>query len=134
MNKQKAIKVLTEHNRWRRGEGEYSGEGKVASDPYPQPPYSPAEIGQAMAEAMSDRFSNYLDYLQAMESAPIRIAVTSFGDERPAQAYPDLSKARTAGEWNRIARLNTRLEFKLVPESTPNGVMQTRLGWSSSRW
>ena len=48
MNKQKAIKVLTDHNRWRRGEGEYSGEGTSVSAPFPMRPYTPAEIGEAI--------------------------------------------------------------------------------------
>ena len=47
MDKAKAIKVLTEHNRWRRGESEYSGIGAGF-------PYSAKEIGEAIDIAISE--------------------------------------------------------------------------------
>lgn len=52
MDLKKAYRVLIDHNQWRRGEGKYGYEGKTASDPYPHPPHSPVEIGQAIDVAV----------------------------------------------------------------------------------
>jgi CheY-like chemotaxis protein len=93
----------------------------------------PPDVGQAMAEAMSDRFSAYLEYLEGLADVPIRIAITSFGDERPVQAYPDFAEVETAGEWNRIARLNTRLEFKIVRHHLAEASSKNRSGWDLFR-
>ena len=43
MDKETAIQILTDHNKWRRGEGEYGyGEMHLAQT------YTPAEIGEAI--------------------------------------------------------------------------------------
>jgi len=89
----------------------------------------PPDLGQAMAEAMSDRFAAYLEYLDGLHEAPVRVAIASFGDERPVHAYPDLAAVKTAGQWNHIARLNTRLEFKLVPHELDGAAEKGRSGW-----
>ena len=59
--------------------------------------------------------------LEELPDPPIKVVITSFGDEHPVQAYPALSEVKTAGDWNRIARLNTRIEFKIVPKSRDEG-------------
>lgn len=45
----------------------------------------------------------------------IRVTVVSHGAGRPLAPYPDPDGLRTAGEWNRVARLNQRVELVLVP-------------------
>jgi CheY-like chemotaxis protein len=47
----------------------------------------------------------------------IRVMVVSHGADRPLVPYPDPAGLRTAGEWNRVARLNQRVEIVLVPGS-----------------
>jgi hypothetical protein len=47
----------------------------------------------------------------------IRVVVVSHGADRPLVPYPDPAGLRTAGEWNRVARLNQRVEIVLVPGS-----------------
>lgn len=66
------------------------------------------------ALAVGDRLAGKIK--TGMERAGIpaeRIATRSYGMERPSRAYP---KDGTAGEWNRIARLNNRIELKLADE------------------
>ncbi len=89
----------------------------------------PSDVGQAMGEAMSDRFAAYLEYLEGLDDAPIRVAITSYGDDHPLQTYPDMDKVKTAGDWNEIARINTRLEFKIVERASSSTEPSRRRGW-----
>jgi hypothetical protein len=45
----------------------------------------------------------------------IGVQVSSLGDSRPVAAYPAVSDAVTAGEWNEIARRNHYVALRLVP-------------------
>lgn len=42
-----------------------------------------------------------------------RVSIISYGREKPSHEYPN---GGTAGEWNRIARLNNRVEMQLIDE------------------
>ncbi len=46
----------------------------------------------------------------------IRIQVVDTGVDRPRNLYPPLTAALTAGDWNRVAISNNRLEFTLLPD------------------
>lgn len=48
----------------------------------------------------------------------LRIEVNSYGKERPLYKYPSISSLRTAGEWNKIASQNNRVEILILP-ATP---------------
>ena len=73
----------------------------------------PADLALILAEAQSDSFADYLERLRANPSS-IRVELRSYGDEQPAVPYPDPDEVSTAGEWNRIAALNNRVEVKLL--------------------
>ena len=45
----------------------------------------------------------------------IQIEIVSHGSEIPLVEPPPLVTVQTAGEWNRIAQLNNRLEFSVIP-------------------
>lgn len=47
----------------------------------------------------------------------IRIEIVPHGKDRPLFAYPNVYALQSAGEWNRIARRNQRVEVTLVPAS-----------------
>ncbi|HIP53441.1 MAG TPA: response regulator [Chromatiales bacterium] len=60
-------------------------------------------------------FSNYLATAPALADGKITVEINSAGISRPITPYPSVSTAVTAGEWNRIAERNQRIEIKLIP-------------------
>ncbi len=73
------------------------------------PPAQAAQLGQRQSAA----FARYL--AERRPGNPIQITVLSHGASRPLATYPDLASAQTAGDWNQAARLNQRVEIKLLP-------------------
>jgi hypothetical protein len=45
------------------------------------------------------------------------VALESAGNSRAATPYPQRSESLTAGEWNRAAAANNRVEFSAEPGS-----------------
>ncbi len=76
----------------------------------------PADLALILAEAQSDSFSDYLDRLRS-NPASIQVELRSYGDEQPVVPYPDAGEVSTAGEWNRVAALNNRVEVKLLAKN-----------------
>jgi CheY-like chemotaxis protein len=74
--------------------------------------YPPA-LAEQRGLRQSPAFARYL--AERRSSAPIQIVTLSHGASRPLMTYPDSSSEQTAGDWNRIARINQRVEIVLVP-------------------
>jgi CheY-like chemotaxis protein len=75
---------------------------------------NPFDDSLSNAQRQSVAFANYLGTIQRLSSGALRAEVQN-GGRRPAQAYPPQSETLTAGEWNRIAARNNRVEFSLIP-------------------
>lgn len=75
---------------------------------------NPFEEGLSSAQQSSVAFANYMNTIPSITAGALRVEVNNAG-RRPAVAYPPQSDALPAGEWNRIAVLNNRLEYSLVP-------------------
>jgi len=74
--------------------------------------YPPAQAVQ-LGQGQSPAFARYL--AERRSANRIQITVVSYGASRPLAAYPELASIQTAGDWNQVARLNQRVETKLVP-------------------
>jgi hypothetical protein len=56
----------------------------------------------------------------AQSGTGIRVETASAGDQEPAVPYPAVTAELTAGEWNRVAAANHRIDFRFAGE-TPAG-------------
>jgi CheY-like chemotaxis protein len=68
---------------------------------------------EALGAQRSIHFANIQSSVEQFGS--IGVQVRSLGDSRPVAAYPAVSDAVTAGEWNEIARRNHYVALRLVP-------------------
>jgi len=73
-----------------------------------------AEDALAQSAKQSVAFANYVAALDGNELSNIRIAVNPLGNSSPMLAYPQRSAEGTAGEWNRIAKQNNRVQVRLI--------------------
>jgi CheY-like chemotaxis protein len=79
-------------------------------------------LGQTVSEARSEStrqsvaFANYLSD-PAISQGSIRIEIEAFGNTEPRMPYPVAADGVTAGEWNRAARANQRVEIRLLADS-----------------
>lgn len=64
----------------------------------------------------SAAFRDFLQQSPELSSGDIAVEVVPRGASQPRIEYPAESDVRTAGDWNRIAELNNRVEMYLVPE------------------
>jgi CheY-like chemotaxis protein len=60
-------------------------------------------------------FANFLAD-PAVSNGPIRIETEAFGNSEPLVPYPAAADGVTAGEWNRAARANQRVEIRLLAD------------------
>jgi hypothetical protein len=79
---------------------------------------NPFEDGLAPAQRQSLAFANLLSTIRQQAGEGLTIEVTHAG-RRPAAPYPEGDKLAkvTAGEWNRIAAQNNRVEFGIEAAS-----------------
>lgn len=77
----------------------------------------PASEARTESSRQSIAFANYLAD-PAVSSGPIRIETEVFGNSEPRIPYPATPDGITAGEWNRIARANQRVEVRLLADPT----------------
>ena len=75
-----------------------------------------AENALVQSAQQSVAFANYVAALDGDESAIIRIVVNPLGDTSPVLIYPERSPGSTAGEWNRIAQQNNRVQVLLLAD------------------
>ena len=73
------------------------------------------EEARADSARQSVAFANYLAEL-ALSGGPIRVELDPLGNAQPLVTYPVQGDGLTAGEWNRVARQNQRVEVRLIPE------------------
>lgn len=76
--------------------------------------YAP-EYAVSLSKRQSLGFARFL--ASPLLQGDIRIEIVPHGKERPLFAYPNVYALQTAGEWNRIARRNQRVEVTLLPAS-----------------
>jgi CheY-like chemotaxis protein len=100
-----------------------------ATDGYaPAPPTLPVNrcdlVGNPLDDALSGQqrqslaFANLVAAARQRTAGAITVALESTGTAHPSTAYPARTDAVTAGDWNKIAAANNRVEFSVEP-STP---------------
>jgi CheY-like chemotaxis protein len=100
-----------------------------ATDGYaPAPPTLPVNrcdlIGNPLDDALSGQqrqslaFANLVAAARQRTAGAITVALESNGAAHPSTAYPARTDAVMAGDWNKIAAANNRVEFSVEP-STP---------------
>jgi len=88
-----------------------------------------AEDARAWSAKQSVAFANYLAALGQEEMRDIRISVNPHGNSSPLYPYPARSAENTAGEWNRVAQQNNRVQVRLLAKAEETGrapVLQSR--------
>ncbi len=77
------------------------------------------QLGWSEAEALALGAQQTLPFANAIalesRDGEIRFAISSQGSTQPRHAYPAFSQGITAGEWNRIAAANHRVEIRVLP-------------------
>jgi CheY-like chemotaxis protein len=78
-------------------------------------------VGNPFEESLSGQqreslaFANLIASARQRTSGAITVALENAGSSRPSAPYPPRSEALTAGEWNRAAAANNRVEISLEP-------------------
>jgi len=77
------------------------------------------ESGQAqlLSGRQSIAFANFIASSPLLDSSGIDLEINPLGNSEPRAAYPNAGSVATAGEWNRAARQNQRIELRLMPEA-----------------
>ena len=75
-------------------------------------PYEESLTGQ---QRQSLAFANLLAGVRQRSGGAISVVIENVGSSRPASPYPPRTEALTAGEWNRAAASNNRVEFTAEP-------------------
>jgi CheY-like chemotaxis protein len=75
----------------------------------------PTSEARTESSRQSVAFANYLAD-PAVNGSTIRIETEAFGNTEPRIPYPALTDGITAGEWNRAARANQRVEIRLLAD------------------
>ncbi|MGO9425628.1 MAG: response regulator [Steroidobacteraceae bacterium] len=82
-------------------------------------------IGNPFEESLSGQqrqsiaFANLIAGVRQRTSGAITVALENAGASRTAAQYPPRNEALTAGEWNRAAAANNRVEFAAEPNASP---------------
>jgi len=77
-------------------------------------PYEDSTTGQ---QRQSLAFANLVAGVRQRSAGTISVAIENVGGSRPASPYPQRTEALTAGDWNRAAATNNRVEFVAEPNS-----------------
>jgi CheY-like chemotaxis protein len=75
----------------------------------------PLGRSDVLSQGQSVSFANFLASSPLVKEAGIDVQVFAHDSRASARRYPFSPGIRTAGEWNRIAELNNRVEFTLIP-------------------
>jgi hypothetical protein len=78
---------------------------------------NPFEESLSGQQRQSIAFANLVAGVKQRTSGAITVAVENAGSSRAAAPYPARTDALTAGEWNRAAATNNRVEY--AAESAP---------------
>jgi len=82
-------------------------------------------IGNPFEESLSGQqrqsiaFANLIAGVRQRTSGAITVALENAGASRTAAPYPPRNESLTAGEWNRAAAANNRVEFAAEPNAPP---------------
>ena len=77
---------------------------------------NPALDGMAPAQRQSLNFVNMVSDEEQRSGGALKVNVASGSSDRPAMPYPNAAaEGLTAGQWNRAASVNNRLEITVVP-------------------
>jgi CheY-like chemotaxis protein len=82
-------------------------------------------VGNPFEESLSGQqrqslaFANLVAGIRQRTSGAITVAFENAGSSRATVAYPSRNDSLTAGEWNRAATANNRVEFAADPAPTP---------------
>ncbi len=82
-------------------------------------------LGNPFEEALTNQqrqslaFANLVASARQRTSGAITVTIENVGTSRAAVPYPPRSESVTAGEWNRAAAANNRVEFSAEPTATP---------------
>jgi hypothetical protein len=108
--------------------GSYCLSGNATEGYQPAAPTLPVSkcdlIGNPLDDALSGQqrqslaFANLVAGVRQRTAGAITVALESTGTAHPATPYPARTDSLTAGEWNKAAVANNRVEFSLEP-STP---------------
>jgi hypothetical protein len=99
-----------------------------ATDGYaPAPPTLPVNrcdlVGNPLDDALSGQqrqslaFANLVAAARQRTAGAINVTLESTGTAHPSTAYPARTEAVTAGDWNKIAAANNRVEFSVEPSA-----------------
>lgn len=75
----------------------------------------PTGPSAAPGERQSVAFANFLATSPLLQATGIEVEVHAHGPRDSVRRYPFPLNMQTAGEWNRVAELNNRVEFQLIP-------------------
>jgi hypothetical protein len=78
---------------------------------------NPYEESLTQQQRQSLAFANLLAGVRQRSGGTISVVLENVGSSRPASPYPSRTEALTAGEWNRAAASNNRVEFTAEPNS-----------------
>ena len=78
-------------------------------------PFDDSLSGQQQHQSLA--FANLIVSIRQRTGGAITVALESAGNSHPATPYPARSESLTAGEWNRAAAANNRLEFLAEPSA-----------------
>ena len=78
---------------------------------------NPYEESLPQQQRQSLAFANLLAGVRQRSGGTISVVIENVGGSRPASPYPPRTEALTAGEWNRAAASNNRVEFTAEPSS-----------------
>jgi CheY-like chemotaxis protein len=82
-------------------------------------------VGNPFEESLSGQqrqslaFANLIAGMRQRTAGAITVAIENAGSGRPGTPYPARAESLTAGEWNRVAAANNRVEF--AAEAAPTG-------------
>jgi hypothetical protein len=62
-------------------------------------------------------FANFVNSHSADEGGPIEIFVQADARDEPLVPYPETYSVKTAGEWNRVAAQNQRIQVSLFQQA-----------------
>jgi CheY-like chemotaxis protein len=85
---------------------------------------NPFEESLTAQQRQSLAFANLVAGLRQRTSGAITVVFDSSAAPRPAMPYPPRNEALTAGEWNRAAAANNRVEFAVEPSPPQSAAVQ----------
>jgi CheY-like chemotaxis protein len=76
---------------------------------------NPSEDSSFAQQRQSLAFANLTAGIRQRTGGAITVAIESGASVRPSAAYPTRSETLTAGDWNKVAATNNRVEFSFEP-------------------